>query len=131
MNGTDIIVDKVYLPNFVGMSVLNMTKPSKSSTPNDFDTLLEACQKRDINGPAHTLHLKTRSGITKTMDVVYCIPYDMWPDSANSFIARPKPNDWPSTSMLEDIKSQGCDVVPVGHYDSEDNDKQWRISFSG
>jgi hypothetical protein len=131
VNGTDIIDDKVYLPNYVGMNVFNMTKPSKSSTQNDFDTLLDACQKRDINGPPHTLHLKTRSGITKTMDVVYCIPYDMWPDSANSFITRPKQNDWPSTSMLEDIKRQGCDVVPVGHYDSEDNDIQWRISFPG
>jgi hypothetical protein len=27
--------------------------------------------------------------------------------------------------MLEDIKSQGCDVVPVGHHDSKDNDIQW------
>jgi hypothetical protein len=53
-----------------------MTKPSKSSIPNDFDTLLDACQKRDINGPAHTLHLKTHSGITQTMDAVYSIPYD-------------------------------------------------------
>jgi hypothetical protein len=113
------------------MDFLNMTKPSKSSIPNDFDTVLDACQKRDINGPAHTLHHTTRSGITRTMDVVYCIPYDMWPDSANSFITRRKPNNWPSKSMLKDIKSQGSDVVPVGHYESEDNDIQWPISFPG
>jgi hypothetical protein len=33
--------------------------------------------------------------------------------------------------MLENIKSQGCDVAPVGHHDSQNNDIQWRISFPG
>jgi hypothetical protein len=33
--------------------------------------------------------------------------------------------------MLENIKSQGCYVAPVGHHDSQNNDIQWRISFPG
>jgi len=33
--------------------------------------------------------------------------------------------------MLENIQSQGCDVAPVGHHDSKNNDIQWRISFPG
>jgi hypothetical protein len=33
--------------------------------------------------------------------------------------------------MLEHIQGQGCDVVPVGHHDSRNNDIQWRISFPG
>jgi len=33
--------------------------------------------------------------------------------------------------MLENIESQGCDIVPVGHHDSQTNDIQWRISFPG
>jgi hypothetical protein len=33
--------------------------------------------------------------------------------------------------MLENIQSQGCDVAPVGHHDSQTNDIQWRISFPG
>jgi hypothetical protein len=33
--------------------------------------------------------------------------------------------------MLDNIKSQGCDVAPVGHHDSQNNDIQWRISFPG
>ena len=55
----------------------------------------------------------------------------MWTNSANSFITRRKPNNWPSNSMLENIQSQGCDVVPVGHHDSQNNDIHWRISFPG
>jgi ABC-type multidrug transport system fused ATPase/permease subunit len=33
--------------------------------------------------------------------------------------------------MLENIQSQGYDVAPVGHHDSQNNDIQWRISFPG
>ena len=55
----------------------------------------------------------------------------MWPNSAISFITRRRPNNWPSNSMLESIKSQGYDVALVGHHDSTNNDIQWRISFPG
>jgi hypothetical protein len=131
VNGADKKDKQVYIQNSWGMISSSMTKPSQSSIPNDFDTLLDARQKGDINGPAHTLHSKTQSGITRTTDVVNTISYDTWPDSANSFITRHKPNNWPSKSMLKDIKRQGCDVVPVGHHDSKDKDIQWRISFPG
>jgi hypothetical protein len=76
--------DKLYLPNYVGMDFVNVTKPSKASIPNDFDAFVDICQKRYINGPVHTLHHKHRTGITKTTDIVYCIQYDTWPDCAKS-----------------------------------------------
>ena len=123
--------DKLYLPNSVGMDFVKVNKPSKVSILTDFDAFIDGIQKRDINGPAHTIHHKTRSGFIETIDAVYSIQYDAWPDSANSFITRPKQNNWPSKSMLDDIKSQGCEVVPIGHHDSKDTDKQWRISFPG
>jgi hypothetical protein len=123
--------DKLYLPNYVGMDFVNVTKPSKASIPNDFDAFVDICQKRDINGPAHTLHHKHRTGITKTTDIVYCIQYDTWPDCAKSFITRRRPINWPSNSLLENNQSQACDVVPIGHHDSQNNGIQWRISFPG
>ena len=70
-------------------------------------------------------------GLLKRWILCIAFHYDMWPTSANSFITRRKPNNWPSNSMLENIKSQGCDVAPVGHHDSQNNDIQWRISFPG
>jgi hypothetical protein len=33
--------------------------------------------------------------------------------------------------MVDHITSLGCDVAPVGHHDSRDNDIQWRIYFPG
>jgi hypothetical protein len=81
------------------------------------------------NGPAYTIHYKDNTELAEAMNTVYCITYDVWPNSANSFITRCKQNNWPSNSMLVNIQSQGCDVLPVGHHDSINNDIQWRISF--
>jgi hypothetical protein len=96
-----------------------------------FDPFSPPCQNREINGPACTIQAKDIIGNTRKNDHVYCIHYDKWPKSANPFITRSKPNNWPSNSMLENIQSQGCDVAPVGHHDSQNNDIQWRISFPG
>jgi hypothetical protein len=108
-----------------GLLYVQLVKEMKGLDP-PFDR-----QHIDVNGPAVTFYLKTNEGLPKGCDNVYCMHYDMWPNSANSFITRPKPNNWPSKSLLENIKSQGCDVVGVGHHDSQNNDIQWRISFPG
>ena len=94
--------------------------------PNSFPI-----REREIHGPAHTIYKTDFMGNISKFDYVYCIHYDMWPNSANSFITRLKPNNWPSNSRIENIKRNGCDVAPVGHHDSQNNDIQWRISFSG
>ena len=87
--------------------------------------------KRDLSELALTRHINNKSGYTVKTDIVYCIHDDMCPNSANSFITRRKPTNWPSTSMLENIKSEGCNIVPEGHHESTNNDIQWRISFPG
>ena len=99
--------------------------------PKPLDRIFDSSPKRDRNGPAYTMLNKDHRGLTNTSDAVYCIHYDVWPNSANTFITRSRPNNWPSNSMIENINSQGCDVAPVGHHDSKNNDIQWRISFPG
>ena len=108
-----------------------IAKSSNNFIPVEEDRFLDSCETIDINGPAHTIHCDNYGGFTIKTDNVFCIHYDTWPKSAKSFITRRKPNNWPSNSMLENIQRQGFDVVPVGHHDSENNDIQWRISFSG
>ena len=96
-----------------------------------FNRFYPPCEKIEIKGPAHTFYRRDALGQIDKIDHVYCIHYDMWPNSANSFITRRKTNHWPSNSILENIQSQGCDVAPVGHHDSQNDDIQWRISFPG
>jgi hypothetical protein len=93
--------------------------------------VLGPCQKGDITGPADAVYRKQRGRTTKNIDFVECIHYDIWPNSANSSITRRRPNNWTSNITIGNIKCQGCDVVPVGHHDSEANDMQRRISFLG
>jgi hypothetical protein len=119
--------DKQYLSNSI---IMDSFYDQLVISSKKFDRFSLPCQKREINGPAHTIH-NNLIGHTKKTDNVYCIPYNKWPKSAKSFITRSKPNNWPSNSMLENIKSQGSDVVPVEHHDSKNNDIQWRISFPG
>ena len=125
--------DKLYLSNSMMRDIIyeELIKSPKTSIPNDFQTNMFCDQKKGINGPAYTSHIKNYRVLSKKIDNVYCIHYEMWPNSAVSFITRRKPNNWPSNSLIENIQSQGCDVVPVGHHDSQQKDIQWRISFPG
>jgi hypothetical protein len=123
--------DKWYLSNSRIMEVFNQptAKGRQDSIKLEVDQILELCEKRDINGPAHTNYFGNRIGFITKIDIVHGIHHDLWPNSAYSFITRRKPNNWPSNSMLENIKSQGYDVAPVGHHDSQNKDIQWRIFF--
>ena len=129
--------DKLYLSNSRVMDILYepLVKSPKTYFLGEFkfkfQTYIFCDQKMDKNGPAYTIHYKGNAELAEAVYTVYCISYDMWPNSANSFITRRRPNNWPSNSMLVNIQSQGCDVVPIGHRDSINNDIQWRISFPG
>jgi hypothetical protein len=130
-----MIDDKLYLSNSLIMD--SFYKPIsvdklKNVIPLQEDRLLlyiPSFDKRDKNGPAYTVDYANFYGSTIKTDNVFCIHYDTWPSSANSFITRRKPNNWPINSMLENIQSQGCEVAAVGHHDSKTNDIHWRISF--
>ena len=126
---TRIYDDKLYVSNSIVMGGIHtiLANPLTHSIPLEFDRSLN--QQININGPAQTVHNEDYRGLSETIDHVYCVHYDVWPNSENSFISRRKPNNWPSNSMLKHILSQGCDVAPVGHHDSKYNDIQWRISF--
>jgi hypothetical protein len=120
--------DKRYLSN---SKIKDLFYEQHVKAFREFDPFPPPCQQIEINGPANTIYQIDSVGNIGKFDHVYCIHYDMWPNSANSFITRRKPNNWPSNSMIEHIKSQGCHVAPVGHHDSQNNDIQWRISFPG
>ena len=121
--------DQLYVSNSFILNNPN-EQLSKTVIPPDLSLCYDAWKKADIHGPAHRYDIDGAKCKT-TYDNVGCIHYDVWPNSANSFITRRKQNNWPSNSMLANIKSQCCDVAPVGHHDSKNKDIQWRISFPG
>ena len=125
--------DKLYLSNSMIKDYFHeeLVQSVGDIFPYNVTTIMDERQIREVNGAAHAASYYYHNRLLANMDRVFCIHHDMWPNSANSFIIRDKPNKWPSKGMLENIKSQGYDVAAVGHHDSQNNDIQWRISFPG
>ena len=67
---------------------------------------------------------------TLPSDNVYCLNCASWLDIAAEWLTRKRRYGWPSTEELETCKSLGFLLVPKGHPNSDDAEKQWRISFS-
>ncbi|XP_060063235.1 uncharacterized protein LOC132543730 [Ylistrum balloti] len=85
-------------------------------------------------GPAVTAFLTDRRGpMTTTLhtDIVIALPYPGWPAQAREWLSRDNKYGWPSEAMKREIQNDvGCMIVPIGHYGSDMEDFQWRISFS-
>lgn len=61
-------------------------------------------------------------------DLVPAIRCPVWPDEAAEWIARERPNGWPSKSLVTRCQKAGCHLVSAAHKFSPQN--EFRISFS-
>eukprot|EP00105_Crassostrea_gigas_P004918 XP_011418289.1 PREDICTED: uncharacterized protein LOC105321624 [Crassostrea gigas] len=80
--------------------------------------------------PNSILHGPCGSGYMagEEYDTAYCLVCDFWPPSASSWIDRCC--SWPDSEVVEDIISNGCHFVAIGHPLGQNMNKEWRISFS-
>ncbi|KAK3586211.1 hypothetical protein CHS0354_013438 [Potamilus streckersoni] len=83
--------------------------------------------RKTINGsgPAIT---RTDEPIRLNTDYVYAIPSRSLPTSMKKRFSRKR--HWPTKGMVSDITKAGCEVVALGFPGSEEEDLQWRLSFS-
>lgn len=63
-------------------------------------------------------------------DVAVCIMSDDWPPLASPFVGRCNKKAWPNPDLIKDIVKSGCHLVPIGSKSGENEDVEWRISFS-
>ena len=63
-------------------------------------------------------------------DIVFCLDLSWWPEVAEEWIERPRTSGWPDRETVASIVKSGCNVVPVGYYNSPLKEKEWRLSFS-
>nr|XP_034317242.1 protein MB21D2-like [Crassostrea gigas] len=80
--------------------------------------------------PNSTIHGPCRSTyIGKEMyDIAHCFVSDFWPPAASSWINRCP--SWPPQHVTDEIVSNGCHFVAIGHKVGNHADIEWRISFS-
>lgn len=81
----------------------------------------------ELHGPAETIIARPREFAADFVQAFRC---NEWPKSASGWFTRRRQYNWPPENLIEEMKSLGFFVVPVGHPKSHEKDKEWRISLS-
>ncbi|XP_062589370.1 uncharacterized protein LOC134251024 [Saccostrea cucullata] len=76
---------------------------------------------------AHGPCMKIKQYDCTDVDITSCLKCNIWP-SSTSWTSRGK--NWPPASVVHEILTSGCHLVPIGSKQSIEEDKEWRISFS-
>ena len=80
------------------------------------------------HGPAATLH----TFFPNEVDLVFALSYPLsWPTFATEWEKRQRPSGWPPRALIQEIKSDGCTLIPKGSLGSPMEEFEWRISFTG
>ncbi|XP_011448995.3 uncharacterized protein [Magallana gigas] len=96
---------------------------SSSKYRDKFNTCTAITPDSRVHGPCSS---GTHGSIE--YDHAYCFVSDFWPPSAASWINRC--HSWPPPHVANDIVRNGCHFVAIGHKLGNQEDKEWRISFS-
>ncbi|KAK3105172.1 hypothetical protein FSP39_018827 [Pinctada imbricata] len=105
---------------------------SKKFTQYYFTISSQNSRFESINGPC----IRSTSLLGSEQDSATCLRCHFWPDDILEFFTRQRDFGWPSSSMLEQISSEGIHLVPIGSrlrsYDGkwEHDSIEWRYSFS-
>ena len=84
--------------------------------------------KIEPHGPAATLHTLFQMEFF----LVFALPYPLsWPAFANEWEKRQRPSGWPPQALIQEIKSDGCTLIPKGSLGSPMEEFEWRVSFTG
>src|SRR6218665_2991145 len=64
------------------------------------------------------------------VDRVFAIYCPCWPNEADEWKTRERPNGWPPKEGIDKVVASGCYFVAKPHQSSPEDDTQWRFSFS-
>src|SRR6218665_1118723 len=64
------------------------------------------------------------------VDRVFAIYCPCWPNEADEWKTRERPNGWPPKEVVDKVVASGCYFVAKPHQSSPEDDTQWRFSFS-
>ena len=63
-------------------------------------------------------------------DIVLATRCKSWPTEANEWLVRHREYNWPTKQLIEQMKSYGFFLVPIGHPHSKQRNLGWRLSLS-
>ncbi|XP_076072060.1 cyclic GMP-AMP synthase-like receptor 2 [Mytilus galloprovincialis] len=91
---------------------------------SDLDIMLRFIE--DLYSVIHGPCITDRKGI---MDFAFCLHNKSWVNPANQWVTRPT-NSWPAAEVKRDIIDHGVLFVPIGVKGSNNEEIEWRLSFS-
>lgn len=80
-----------------------------------------------VHGPADTTY--SEDGCP-SYDHVQAQRLHTWQTVGTPWLVRKRRHNWPSDEIIKQLKSYEAFLVSVGHPNSHEKDKEWRISFS-
>lgn len=64
-------------------------------------------------------------------DFAWCFACQYWPQTALAWVARCQEKGWPVQSVVNEITSSGCHVIPIeSNVSCDEYALEWRLSFS-
>src|SRR6218665_436191 len=83
-----------------------------------------------ISGPAVRQRSDELTSYFVGSDYVRSMWCPQWPKEAQGWLNRPRLNGWPTNYTISDVVQNGCHVAFIQHRSSENDNLQWRFSFS-
>ena len=149
------VTDAMTRPGYVKLQIIHDGVPQTENTVGDnpLDTIIDhqgrvVLYKRrpgkihvdEIKGLNVTTDIVTgtaRENIGTTEKIVTGTDYEIyhsfrcrsWPKIATKWISRNRHHNWPSRSVIEQIKSLGVFLVPVGSQGSIEKHLEWKMLF--
>ena len=65
-----------------------------------------------------------------TADSVFAINCPLWPPDAHEWVIRERLKGWPTKNIVDAIVKGGCHLVSKPNGKKQNDDTQWRYSFS-
>ncbi|XP_033751009.1 uncharacterized protein LOC117335160 [Pecten maximus] len=81
-----------------------------------------------FNGPSVTFQSRANSGVMVSIDCVFGVKCFSWPKRLDNFFTRVMNREWPGTTLVRDIREQGCHLVAIGSHSSCLRPYEWRLS---
>lgn len=83
-------------------------------------------EELQIHGPCTNFYMNGTEH-----DFAWCFDCQYWPQTALAWVARCREKGWPVQSVLNEVTSTGCHVIPIGsNVSSDEYLLEWRLSFS-
>ncbi|CAC5411360.1 unnamed protein product [Mytilus coruscus] len=127
--------------NILPKAILKIDENSMETFVSSNQFLLEF-QKRinheqiavEISGPSQQIQncniIQPDADNISSVDLVFALKLSQWPQNAEEWKGRIRPNAWPEPILVKEISGLDIHLVAKGNIEGDSPDLEWRLSFN-